>query len=245
MKGKVALVTGGSRGIGLAIVEELALKGADVGIIASSSKNLDEALEHLRKTYDTKFIGVTANVAEYKEVEEAVKVIEENLGSVDILVNNAGITKDTLFMRMTEENWDNVIDVNLKGVFNCTRVVYRSMIKKRYGRIINIASVVGIKGNIGQANYAASKAGIIGFTKTLAREGAAWNILSNAVAPGFIETQMTKNIPQNITEELLKTIPLGRFGKPEDVAKVVAFLAAEENQYITGQIISIDGGMAM
>jgi 3-oxoacyl-[acyl-carrier protein] reductase len=242
---RVALVTGGTRGIGLAISEEFVKAGARVAILGSNPKNVDTAVKKLNQLSGNEVLGVVANVGELSEVLAGVKVIESNLGTVEILVNNAGITRDALFMRMTEENWDNVINVNLKGVFNCTKAVFRPMVKNRFGKIINITSVVGLSGNMGQANYAASKAGVIGFTKTIAKEGAPFNIICNAVAPGFIDTQMTKDLPDKVIEEIRANIPLAKLGKPEDVAKVVAFLASDVNQYITGQIISVDGGMNM
>lgn len=245
MQRRVALVTGGTRGIGLAISEEFVKAGARVAILGSNPKNVDTAVKKLNQLSGNRVLGVVANVGELSEVLAGVKVIESNLGTVEILVNNAGITRDALFMRMTEENWDNVINVNLKGVFNCTKAVFRPMVKNRFGKIINITSVVGLSGNMGQANYAASKAGVIGFTKTIAKEGAPFNIICNAVAPGFIDTQMTKDLPDKVIEEIRANIPLAKLGKPEDVAKVVAFLASDVNQYITGQIISVDGGMNM
>ncbi|HHY19296.1 MAG TPA: 3-oxoacyl-[acyl-carrier-protein] reductase [Firmicutes bacterium] len=245
VQGRVALVTGGTRGIGLAISEEFVKAGARVAILGSNPENVDTAVKKLNQLSGNRVLGVVANVGELSEVLAGVKVIESNLGTVEILVNNAGITRDALFMRMTEENWDNVINVNLKGVFNCTKAVFRPMVKNRFGKIINITSVVGLSGNMGQANYAASKAGVIGFTKTIAKEGAPFNIICNAVAPGFIDTQMTKDLPDKVIEEIRANIPLAKLGKPEDVAKVVAFLASDVNQYITGQIISVDGGMNM
>ncbi len=245
MLGRVALVTGGTRGIGLAIAEELAKNGAKVAIMASNAEAVSATVEKLSAQFDTQFYGVSANVADLSAVEAGVKAIESNLGTIEILINNAGITRDGLLMRMSEENWDAVINVNLKGVFNCTKSVYRSMFKNRFGRIVNIASVVGLTGNSGQANYAAAKAGIIGFTKTIAKEGAAVGILCNAVAPGFIDTQMIETIPEKIKAEILKMIPLGKLGQPADVAKMVAFLAADTNKYITGQEISVDGGLTM
>jgi len=245
MQGRVALVTGGTRGIGLAIAEELAKNGVKVAIMASNAETVAATVEKLSAQYDTQFYGVSANVADLSAVEAGVKAIESNLGTIEILINNAGITRDALLMRMSEDNWDAVIDVNLKGVFNCTKAVYRSMFKNRFGRIVNITSVVGLKGNSGQANYAAAKAGIIGFTKTIAKEGAAAGILCNAVAPGFIDTQMVETIPEKIKAEILKMIPLGNFGQPADIAQVVAFLAADTNKYITGQVISVDGGLTI
>jgi len=242
---KIALVTGGTRGIGLAIVEKFAQAGAKVAILASNKEKVEETVLNLQEKYNKEFFGVAANVADYNQVESGVKAVTEKLGNIDILVNNAGITKDALFLRMAENNWDLVIDVNLKGVYNCTKAIFPAMVKKRYGRIVNITSIVGITGNVGQANYAAAKAGVIGLTKTLAKEGAPFQILCNAVAPGFIETQMTQAISEKTITEIKKKIPLKSLGKPEDVAYVVAFLASEANQYLTGQVIGVDGGLTM
>ncbi len=245
MNEKIALVTGGTRGIGLAIVEKFAQAGAKVAILASNKEKVEETVLNLQEKYNKEFFGVAANVADYNQVESGVKAVTEKLGNIDILVNNAGITKDALFLRMAENNWDLVIDVNLKGVYNCTKAIFPAMVKKRYGRIVNITSIVGITGNVGQANYAAAKAGVIGLTKTLAKEGAPFQILCNAVAPGFIETQMTQAISEKTITEIKKKIPLKSLGKPEDVAYVVAFLASEANQYLTGQVIGVDGGLTM
>lgn len=245
VEGKVAVVTGGSRGIGLEIAETFLQSQAKTAIIASNPESLNKTLATLQKKYNTPSVGVACDVSNLKEVEAAIGQIESELGLVNILVNNAGITRDALFIRMSEEKWDAVIDVNLKGVFNCTKTVFRSMVKNRYGRIVNITSVVGITGNVGQANYAAAKAGIIGFTKTIAREGAPYNILCNAIAPGFIQTHMTEKIPEKLIDNLLNQIPLKSFGTPRDVARAVGFLATEKNQYITGQILGVDGGIAM
>ena len=188
-------------------------------------------------------MAIKANVANGEEVINAVKIIGEKLNTIDILINNAGITKDNLIIRMSEKDWDAVLDVNLKGVFLCTKAVARTMMKKRYGKIINISSIVGVTGNPGQGNYSASKAGIIGFTKSMAKELAPRGIRVNAIAPGFIETHMTDILKEDIKSQMLKNIPLGEFGKPEDIANLVVFLAGENSDYITGQVITIDGGM--
>ncbi|HKL75371.1 MAG TPA: 3-oxoacyl-[acyl-carrier-protein] reductase, partial [Halanaerobiales bacterium] len=210
----------------------------------SSKKYIDELIEKI-KAYNREVIAVQADVS---KMDEAKKLISESLNKfskIDVLVNNAGINSDNLLLRMSENDWDKVMDVNLKGVFNCTKAVIKSMMKKRQGKIINLTSVVGIKGNAGQANYSASKAGVIGFTKSVARELAGRNITANAVAPGFITTDMTDEIPEDAKEDLINEIPLSRLGKGEDVAELVSFLASDRADYITGQVINVDGGMAM
>ena len=244
-KKKVAVVTGASRGIGRAIALELASRGATVVINYNGS---EERAKEVQKEIEEK--GGEAetrqwNVADHKACESAVKDIVKTHGSIDILVNNAGITKDGLLMGMSEADFDNVIDVNLKGTFNMMRFVSRQMLRQRSGRIISMASVVGIAGNAGQANYAASKAGIIGMTKSAARELASRGITVNAVAPGFIKTEMTEVLKDEIKNSILEHIPMKAFGETEDIANAVAFLASEEARYITGQVISVDGGMAM
>jgi len=243
LKGKVAFVTGGARGIGKAIATALAKEGADVVI---SDINLDQAKETAEevKNLGVKSIAIKTDVTNAQEVEEGVAMAVKDLGKIDILVNNAGINRDALLVRMKEEDWDLVLDTNLKGMYNCTKVMAPLMMRQRWGRIINIASVVGQMGNPGQANYAAAKAGVMGFTKTVARELASRGITCNALAPGFIDTEMTRKLPEEIKEKLKAQIPLNRFGDPEDVAKAVLFLAAEGN-YITGTVINIDGGMVM
>jgi len=244
LEGKVALVTGGARGIGKAICERFAAEGAKLAIV-------DIMLDVAQATANEfKAKGVTAeafacNVAKPEEAEATVKAVCEALGTVDILVNNAGITRDTLIMRMTEQEWDLVIDVNLKGTFNFIKAACRPMMKNRYGKIINIASVVGRMGNAGQANYSASKAGVIGLTKTAAKELASRNINVNAVAPGYILTDMTKAVSDAATEAFLSVTPMKRPGSPEDVAKVVYFLSSADSDYVTGQVINIDGGLLM
>lgn len=244
LKGKVALITGAAQGIGKAIAIALAKEGAD--IIAS-----DINLELAEKTAgEISSIGVKAkslkmNVADYSEVEGKVKEAVAEFGKIDILVNNAGITKDSLLVRMKPEDFDAVLSVNLKGTYNCTKVISRLMMKARSGKIVNIASIVGQMGNVGQANYAASKAGVIGFTKTAARELAVRGINVNAIAPGFIDTEMTRRLPEDKKIKLNEQIPLGRLGTPEDVASAVIFLATDDSKYITGQVISVNGGMIM
>ncbi|WP_026689935.1 3-oxoacyl-[acyl-carrier-protein] reductase [Alteribacter aurantiacus] len=244
-EGQSALVTGASRGIGREIALHLAKNGANVAInyAGSEERALDVAREC--ETYGVKAITVQANVADGKDVQDMVKVVLAEFGSLEILVNNAGITKDGLVMRMKEEDFDAVIDINLKGVFNCSKAVTRQMMKQRYGRIINISSVVGVLGNAGQVNYVASKAGVIGLTKSLARELANRNIHVNAVAPGFIETDMTDALSDEVKEAMLGQIPLGKLGSASDVANVVTFLASESAGYMTGQTLHVDGGMVM
>lgn len=245
LDGKVAIVTGASRGIGKAIALELAGQGAIVVINYNGSQ--DKAME-VKQDIESK--GGQAevyqcNVSEYAGCETFIQSVVKKYGRLDILINNAGITKDGLLMKMSEEDFDTVIEVNLKGAFNTTRFVARQMLKQRSGRIINMSSVVGVVGNAGQANYAASKAGIIGLTKATARELASRGITVNAVAPGFIETEMTDVLSDAVKEASVAQIPLGRFGKTEDIAKTVAFLSSEAAGYITGQVIQVDGGMAI
>ncbi|MFT5089320.1 MAG: 3-oxoacyl-[acyl-carrier protein] reductase [Candidatus Latescibacterota bacterium] len=245
LEGKVALVTGGSRGIGRAIALRLAAAGADIALCARSV----EAAEAVGKEIEAlgrRCLVRQVDVAESAQADELIKAVVGELGSLYALVNNAGITRDNLLMRMKDEDWDAVLQVNLKGAFNCARAAVRPMLKARGGRIINITSVVGIQGNAGQTNYAASKAGLIGFTKSLARELASRAITVNAVAPGLVpDTGMTDELSQEVVEGMLAQVPLGRPGTPEDVAHAVGFLAGDEAAYITGQVISVDGGMAM
>ena len=244
LKDKVALVTGAAQGIGRAIALKLAANGADVVIV---DMNLDKAQETAREAerLGRRALALRANIANLQEAEAMADEAVAKLGAVHIMVNNAGITRDALILRMKEEDWDAVINVNLKGVFNCTKAVVKHMSKQRYGRIVNIASIVGEMGNAGQANYSASKAGVIALTKTVAREFATRNITCNAVAPGFIDTAMTQALSEKVKEELAKQIPMGRLGTPEDVAEGVLFLVSEATGYITGQVLNINGGMYM
>lgn len=244
LKDKVALVTGAAQGIGRAIALKLAANGADVVIV---DMNLDKAQEAAREVerLGRRALALRANIANLQEAEAMADEAVAKLGAVHVMVNNAGITRDALILRMKEEDWDAVINVNLKGVFNCTKAVVKYMSKQRYGRIVNIASIVGEMGNAGQANYAASKAGVIALTKTVAREFATRNITCNAVAPGFIDTAMTQALSEKVKEELAKQIPMGRLGTPEDVAEGVLFLVSETTGYITGQVLNINGGMYM
>ncbi len=228
---KVALITGGARGIGKAIAERLEINGLEVMIW--------DVVESEKLKVKSEFMKV--DVTSFSEVKETAKEV----GDIDILINNAGISRDKLLLRMKEEDWDKVLSVNLKGVFNCTLHFLPGMIRKRWGRIVNISSIIGLIGNKGQSNYAASKAGVMGFTKSIAREVASRSITCNAIAPGYIATEMTEKLPLEIKEAYLKSIPLGRAGTPEDVASLVSFLISDEASYITGQVINLDGGMVM
>ena len=242
LSGQVALVTGGTRGIGLAIARELAAGGAKVAVIGRDQARAEAAANTLPGEGHR---GYGADVADAAAASELVKRVEEEMGGLDILVNNAGVTRDNVLMRIKDEDWDQVIDTNLKAAFVLIRAASRGMMKKRSGRIINISSVVGVSGNKGQANYAASKAGLIGLTKSVAKELGSRNVLVNAVAPGYIETDMTAELPEAAREALSSQISLGRLGRPEDVATVVRFLAGPGAAYITGQVLVVDGGMAM
>jgi len=244
LKDRVALITGGGRGIGKEITLVLAKAGADIAICDINKEALDETQKEI-ESLGRKCLIFEADVTKRDQVDEMISKILDNLKKVDILINNAGITRDGLLVRMSEVDWDAVININLKGVFNCTKAVAKPMMKQRWGRIVNIASIIGITGNAGQANYAASKGGIIAFTKSVAKELASRNINVNAIAPGFIQTAMTKKLPDNYREEMLKTIPLNRFGEPLDVANVALFLVSEPSSYITGHVIQVDGGMVM
>jgi len=244
LKDKVTLVTGGARGIGRTIALLFAREGSDIAVC---DVNMEEA-EKTRLDVEAlgrKCLALQIDVTSYTKVEEAVNKILDKFTKVDILVNNAGITRDNLLLRMSEAEWDAVINVNLKGTFNCIKAVSRPMIKQRSGKIINIASIIGIIGNAGQANYSASKAGIIALTKTAAKELASRNINVNAAAPGFIQTDMTASLPEDLKGKMLEAIPLKKFGEPEDVANLCLFLASDEARYITGQTIIVDGGMVM
>ena len=241
LAGKVALVTGGSKGIGLAIAQALHKAGAKVAILGRDGGRADAAAKSLGEHS----VGVQADMAEQAQVDAAVEAAEKTLGPIDILVNNAGVTKDGLLVRMSDADWDTVLNANLKGAFHGIKAVTRGMMKRRFGRIINITSVVGITGNAGQANYASSKAGLIGLTKATAKELASRNILVNAIAPGFIDTDMTRALTEPQRTALLGQIPLGRLGQGEDIAGAVLFLASDLAGYISGQVLVVDGGMVM
>lgn len=240
----VAMVTGAARGLGQAIAVKLAEAGADVALCDLNAEWLEETAAKV-KALGRRAECYAVNVAEGESVTVGVKAIEKDFGKIDILVNNAGITKDGLIMRMSEDDWDAVLNVNLKGVFLCTKAVTRGMMKKRSGTIVNIASVIGLMGNAGQANYAASKGGVISFSKTVAKELASRNVRCNAVAPGFIRTAMTDALDEDVQNKMKEIIPLSRFGEPEDVANVVLFLASDASAYVTGQVLSTCGGMVM
>jgi 3-oxoacyl-[acyl-carrier protein] reductase len=245
LEGKAALVTGASRGIGREIALELARQGANVAVnFAGSEAKAGEVVDEIKALGRDAFT-VKCDVSNGEQVAAMVKETIDRFGKLDILVNNAGITRDNLLMRMKEEEWDDVINTNLKGVFLCTKAVTRQMMKQRAGRIINIASIVGVSGNPGQANYVAAKAGVIGLTKTTAKELSSRNITVNAVAPGFITTDMTDKLTEEIKADMLKQIPLARLGEPKDIAKVTAFLASDDSAYMTGQTLHVDGGMVM
>jgi 3-oxoacyl-[acyl-carrier protein] reductase len=244
LEGKVALVTGAAQGIGKAVVLLLARNGADIVV---SDINLEKAGETAREIEATgrRAMPIKVDVANSGDVERMVQTILEQFGQIDILINNAGIARDKLILRMTEEDWDAVLDINLKGTFNCTKAVVKHMSKQRSGKIVNIASVVGEMGNAGQANYSASKAGVIGFTKTIAREFAQRGINVNAIAPGYIQTPMTEALPEKAKDELKRMIPMERLGQPEDVAGAVLFLVSEAASYITGHVLNVNGGIYM
>jgi 3-oxoacyl-[acyl-carrier protein] reductase len=242
LSGQVALVTGGSRGIGLAIATELAAAGAKVAVVGRDEARARQAAEGLPGEGHR---GYSADVADAEAGAALVKRVEEEMGSLDVLVNNAGLTRDNVLMRIRDDDWDAVLDTNLKGAFVLIRAASRGMMKRRHGRVINITSVVGITGNKGQANYAASKAGLIGLTKSVAKELASRNVLVNAVAPGYIETDMTHDLPEAARGALMQQIALGRLGQPQDIAPVVRFLAGPGAAYMTGQVLVVDGGMVM
>jgi 3-oxoacyl-[acyl-carrier protein] reductase len=242
--GKTVLVTGGARGIGRAIADVFAMKGARLAIADISVDSARSTAKELSST-GINAVAVELDVSKKEKVEKAFEIVVKEFGGIDILVNNAGITKDSLLLRMTESDWDSVIGINLKGVFLCTKEALKIMVKQRSGRIINISSVVAFMGNPGQGNYSASKAGIVGLTKTVAREYASRGITVNAVAPGFIKTAMTDSLNENARNEMLKAIPTGKFGTVEDVANAVVFLASAESGYITGQVLHVNGGMYM
>ena len=245
LAGKTAIVTGAGRGIGNAIARRFASEGATVILISRSASTCGGAAEEINKEFPGSCTAYPCDVADYDAVQETAAAILANFPQIDILVNNAGITRDTLMLRMKEEDWDSVMSTNLKSAFNMVKAFQRILMKSPAGRIINMSSVVGLTGNMGQANYAASKAGLIGFTKSLAQEFASRKVTSNAIAPGFIATDMTDAIPEKIKEEMLKKIPLGSLGEPNDIASLTAFLASDDARYITGQVITCDGGMTM
>jgi 3-oxoacyl-[acyl-carrier protein] reductase len=244
LKNKVALITGSARGIGRAIAMAYAKEGADIAVADVNIQEAEKTAKDI-EALGRKSIALQMDVTDFEKTEEAINKILDKFAKIDILVNNAGITKDNLLLRMGQADWDAVLNVNLKGSFNCIKAVSRPMLKARQGRIINIASIIGLIGNPGQANYSASKAGLIALTKTAAKELASRNINVNAVAPGFIQTEMTAKLPDDIKEKMKEAIPLSKFGTPEDVASVCIFLASEDSNYITGQTIVVDGGMVM
>lgn len=244
LKGKTALITGASRGIGKAIAMKFASEGANIAFTDLNYDDNMEATEAEIKALGVKAKGYASNAASYEDSEKLIETVVADFDRIDILVNNAGITRDNLLMRMQEKDWDMVITVNLKSAFNLTKAVQRIMMKQRNGSIINMSSVVGVSGNAGQSNYAASKAGMIGFTKSIAQELGSRNIRCNAIAPGFIDTEMTHKLSDEVREEWIKTIPLRRSGKPDDVADVATFLASDLSAYVTGQVISVCGGMS-
>ena len=244
LNSKCVVVTGAARGLGQAIAIKFAQAGANIALCDLQEDWLSETLEKV-KSLGSRAETYGINVADVESVTEGIKAIESDFGQIDVLVNNAGITKDGLLMRMSEEDWDAVLDVNLKGVFLCTKAVMRGMMKQRSGTIVNIASVIGLMGNAGQANYAASKGGVISFTKTVAKELASRNVRCNAVAPGFIRTAMTDLLEEDVQIKMKELIPLSRFGEPDDVANVVLFLASDASSYVTGQVLSTCGGMVM
>jgi len=245
LKDKVAVVTGAARGIGKEIAIDLAKNGAKIVVSDILIEMAEETASEIKKEYGVDTLAVKTDVSSMSDTEELIKTTMSTFGSVDILVNNAGVTRDNLIMRMTEEEWDFVININLKGVFNCIKSVTRTMMKQRAGKIINITSVVGQMGNAGQINYSASKAGVIGMTKTTAKELSSRGINVNAVAPGFIQTEMTDRLPESAKDGLKQMIPLKKLGNPEDIAKAVSFLASDDSSYITGQVLNVDGGMVM
>ena len=245
LKDKVIIVTGATRGIGLSIASHCAQQGAKVVVCSRNQDDCDRVAKQINADHSVETLGLKLDVSSLDDVQSGINQIKETFGRIDVLVNNAGITKDNLLLRLTKDDWDNVIDINLGSVFNTTKSVLKTMLKQRSGRIINITSVVGLMGNPGQTNYAASKAGVIGFTKSIAKEIGVKGITCNAVAPGFIDTDMTSELPEEYMTKVTETIPLRRLGQAEEVANLVVFLASDQSSYITGQVISVDGGIYM
>jgi len=245
LENKVAIITGSAQGIGKSIAIELAKEGCNIVICDIDENLIKLTTEEISKLTDKQILSFKVDITKINEVEKMTKDIFDKLKKIDILINNAGITKDNLLIKMTDQEWDTVLEVNLKGVFNCTKSVSKIMIKQRSGRIVNIASVVGLMGNPGQANYSASKGGVIALTKTVAKELASRGILVNAIAPGFIKTRMTDKLSEEQKNKLIELIPLNRLGEPHDIARVVVFLCSDDSSYITGQTISVNGGMWM
>lgn len=245
LKGKTAIITGGARGIGRSIADKFASNGANLVIVDVNEEIAQQSADEIASQFGIKTLAVKADVSSVEDVDAMTKKVLDNMGGIDILVNNAGITRDNLMLRMKEEDWDLVININLKGVFLCTKSVIRYMAKARKGSVINIASIVGQMGNPGQANYTASKGGVIALTKTTAKEFAGKGVRSNAIAPGFINTEMTKVLKEDVKEKMLQEIPLGYMGEPEDIANAALFLASDMSSYITGHVLSVNGGMLM
>ncbi|MBL7071339.1 MAG: 3-oxoacyl-[acyl-carrier-protein] reductase [Candidatus Omnitrophica bacterium] len=244
LKGKTAIVTGGARGIGKEIALTLAKEGASVCVCDVNDQGLEDTAKEL-SSLGVGALGLKVDVTDFSQVQNMVQKVLDKFSKIDILINNAGITRDNLLLRMKEDEWDTVLNVNLKGTFNCTKAASKAMIKQRAGKIVSIASIIGLTGNAGQSNYAASKGGMISFTKSVAKELACRNINVNAIAPGFIQTDMTAKLPQDLREEMLKLIPLNRLGEASDVANLALFLVSENSRYITGHVIQVDGGMVM